>query len=156
MPKRLHLDYLRRFYRDNALAKGDFALDGVTLDLKQIKAPIFVQASREDHIAPYRSVYKGSRLFGGPVTFVLAGSGHIAGVINAPAAGKYQYWTNHHHPSGVHAWMEEAVEHPGSWWPYWSQWLSERSGGKVPARDPAKGKLKPLEDAPGSFVKVKS
>jgi polyhydroxyalkanoate synthase len=156
MPKRLHLDYLRRFYRHNALAKGEFSLHGVPLNLSRVKTPIFVQASREDHIAPYRSVYKGSRLFGGPVTFVMAGSGHIAGVINAPAANKYQHWTNAAHPDAVEAWVAGAVEHPGSWWPSWSNWLSERSGAQVPARDPSKGKLKPIEDAPGSFVKVKS
>jgi polyhydroxyalkanoate synthase len=156
MPKRLHLDYLRRFYRENALAKGDFSLHGVQLDLSKVTTPIFVQASREDHIAPYRSVYKGSKLFGGPVTFVMAGSGHIAGVINAPAANKYQHWTNDHRPATAEAWMGGAVEHPGSWWPFWSKWLAGRSGGKVPARDPAKGKLKPIEDAPGRFVKVKS
>jgi polyhydroxyalkanoate synthase len=156
MPKRLHLDYLRRFYQDNALASGDFKLGGVKLDLKKVKTPIFAQASREDHIAPYRSVYKGVQTFGGPVTYVMAGSGHIAGVINAPAAGKYQYWTNAERPAAVEDWMAKSVEHPGSWWPYWAQWLRERSGGKVKARDPAKGKLKPIEDAPGSFVKVKS
>jgi polyhydroxyalkanoate synthase len=156
MPKRLHLDYLRRFYRENALAKGDFSLHGVKLDLARVKTPIFVQASREDHIAPYRSVYKGSKLFGGPVTFVMAGSGHIAGVINAPAAGKYQHWTNDHRPAHVEDWMSGAAEHPGSWWPYWSKWLGGRSGDKVAARDPAKGKLTPIEDAPGGFVKVKS
>ena len=156
MPKRLHLDYLRRFYRENALAKGQFALNGVTLDLSKVKTPIFVQASREDHIAPYRSVYRGSHLFGGPVTFVMAGSGHIAGVINAPAAAKYQYWTNPSRPDAVEDWVAGAAEHPGSWWPCWSQWLTERSGPKVAARDPAKGKLPAIEDAPGSFVKVKS
>jgi polyhydroxyalkanoate synthase len=121
-----------------------------------VKTPIFVQASREDHIAPYRSVDQGSKLFGGPVTFVMAGSGHIAGVINAPAAHKYQHWTNDHRPKTVEAWMAGAAEHPGSWWPYWSEWLARRSGAKVPARDPAEGKLKPIEDAPGGFVKVKS
>ena len=156
MPKRLHLDYLRCFYRENALASGKFSLRGVPLDLSKVKTPIFVQASREDHIAPYRSVYKGSRLFGGPVTFVMAGSGHIAGVINAPVAKKYQYWTNDRRPETVEGWMAGAADHPGSWWPYWRAWLAERSGAKVPARDPAKGKLKPIEDAPGGFVKVKS
>jgi polyhydroxyalkanoate synthase len=155
MPKRLHLDYLRRFYRDNALAQGEFSLNGVPLDLSKVKTPIFVQASREDHIAPYRSVYKGSKLFGGPVAFVMAGSGHIAGVINAPVANKYQHWINDKRPDTVEAWIAGATEHPGSWWPSWSKWLSERSGAKVPARDPAKGKLKPIEDAPGSFVRVK-
>jgi polyhydroxyalkanoate synthase len=156
MPKRLHLDYLRRFYRDNALALGELELDGVRLNLKSVKTPIFAMASREDHIAPYRSVYRGAHLFGGPVTFVLAGSGHIAGVINAPVAVKYQHWTNPDLPGSADGWLAEAEEHPGSWWPYWVEWLSQRSGEKVPARDPAKGKLKPIEDAPGSFVKVKS
>jgi polyhydroxyalkanoate synthase len=156
MPKRLHLDYLRRFYRDNALAKGELELDGVRLNLKKVKTPIYAMASREDHIAPYRSVYRGAHLFGGPVTFVLAGSGHIAGVINAPMATKYQHWTNAQLPASAEGWLADSEEHPGSWWPHWVQWLSERSGDKVPARDPAKGKLKPIEDAPGSFVKVKS
>ena len=156
MPKRLHLDYLRRFYRDNALAQGELSLDGVKLNLKKVKTPIYAMASREDHIAPYRSVYRGAHLFGGPVTFVLAGSGHIAGVINAPVAVKYQHWTNAHLPASAEGWLADAEEHPGSWWPHWVEWLATRSGDKVPARDPAKGKLKPIEDAPGSFVKVKS
>jgi polyhydroxyalkanoate synthase len=156
MPKRLHMDYLRRFYRDNALATGQLELGGVKLDLGAVTTPIYAQASKEDHIAPYRSVYKGLALFGGPTTFVLAGSGHIAGVINHPAAAKYQHWTSDQRPDAVEDWVAGAVEHPGSWWPNWAAWLAERSGGKVPARDPAKGKLKPIEDAPGSFVKVKS
>jgi polyhydroxyalkanoate synthase len=156
MPKRLHLDYLRRFYRDNALAKRQLELDGVKLDLKTVKTPIYAQASREDHIAPYRSVYRGAHLFGGPVTFVMAGSGHIAGVINAPVAMKYQHWTNAQLPASAEGWLADAQEHKGSWWPHWVQWLSARSGDKVAPRDPAKGKLKPIEDAPGSFVKVKS
>jgi polyhydroxyalkanoate synthase len=156
MPKTLHLYYLRKFYGQNALAKGELLLDGVKLDLGKVKTPIFVQSSKEDHIAPYRSVYKGARLFGGPVTFMMAGSGHIAGVINHPNARKYQHWTNPALPPTVEAWMAGAVEHPGSWWPDWAEWLKARSGGQVPARDPAKGPLKPLEDAPGSYVKVKS
>jgi polyhydroxyalkanoate synthase len=156
MPKRLHLDYLRRFYQDNALAKGEFELDGIKLDLSKVKTPIFAQASREDHIAPARSVYNGTKLFGGPVTYVLAGSGHIAGVINAPVAEKYQYWTNDQKPETYDGWIEGSVEHKGSWWPTWAKWLDQRSGPKVAARDPSKGKLKPIEDAPGSFVKVKS
>ena len=156
MPKRLHIDYLRRFYQDNALAKGEFELGGLKLDLKKVTTPIFAQASREDHIAPYRSVYRGTQLFGGPVTFVMAGSGHIAGVINHPAAKKYQYWTNDRRPVNVEGWMAGAAEHPGSWWPTWAKWLTERSGPKVAARAPSKGPLKPIEDAPGSFVRVKS
>ena len=156
MPKTLHLYYLRKFYGENALAKGELVLDGVKLDLKQVKTPIYIQSSKEDHIAPYRSVYKGARLFGGPVNFIMAGSGHIAGVINHPDARKYQHWTNPALPPTVEEWMAGAVEHPGSWWPNWSEWLKARSGKQVPARDPAKGTLPPLEDAPGSYVKVKS
>jgi polyhydroxyalkanoate synthase len=156
MPKALHLFYLRKFYGENALARGDLVMDDVKLDLAKVKTPIYVQSSKEDHIAPARSVYRGARLFGGPVTFTLAGSGHIAGVINAPVANKYQHWTNHDLPAAVETWMEGAKEHPGSWWPHWAEWLKARSGKLVPARDPSKGPLKPLEDAPGSYVKVKS
>ena len=156
MPKALHLFYLRKFYGENALSKGELVLDNVKLDLKNVKTPVYVQSSKEDHIAPARSVYRGARLFGGPVTFTLAGSGHIAGVINAPVANKYQHWTNSDLPESVEQWMAGAVETPGSWWPHWAEWLRDKSGGLVPARDPAKGKFAPIEGAPGSYVKVKS
>jgi polyhydroxyalkanoate synthase len=156
MPKTLHMFYLRRFYGDNALAKGELELGGIKLDLSTVKTPVYVQSSKEDHIAPARSVYKGARLFGGPTTFTLAGSGHIAGVINAPVAKKYQHWTNSELPATLGEWQSGAVEHPGSWWPHWAEWLKGRSGPLVAARDPAKGKFTPLEDAPGSYVKVKS
>jgi polyhydroxyalkanoate synthase len=156
MPKALHLAYLRQMYGKNALAKGDLTLDGVTLDLGEVKVPLYFQASREDHIAPARSVYKSARLFGGPVTFTLAGSGHIAGVINAPAARKYNHWENAALPATFEAWLADAIEAPGSWWPHWAGWLSKLSGPMIPARDPAKGRLKPIEAAPGSYVKVKS
>ncbi|MDR3506499.1 MAG: class I poly(R)-hydroxyalkanoic acid synthase [Caulobacteraceae bacterium] len=156
MPKTLHLSYLREFYRDNKLAKGELVLGGERIDLSKVKIPVFVQSSKEDHIAPYRSVYKGARLFGGPTQFMMAGSGHIAGVINAPVAQKYQHWTNTALPPKVEDWISGAMEHPGSWWTYWAEWLGARSGPMVPARDPTKGPLKPIEDAPGSFVKVRS
>jgi polyhydroxyalkanoate synthase len=156
MPKTLHLFYLRKFYGENALAKGDLTLDNIRLDLKEVKTPIYVQSSKEDHIAPARSVYKGAQLFGGPVTFTMAGSGHIAGVINHPDAKKYQHWTNAALPGTLSEWQAGAAETPGSWWPHWLEWLSAKSGKKVAARDPAKGKLKPLGDAPGTYVKVKS
>ncbi|MFM8753736.1 MAG: class I poly(R)-hydroxyalkanoic acid synthase [Phenylobacterium sp.] len=156
MPRTLHLEYLRCFYGDNALAKGELELDGIKLDLGQVQTPVYVQSSKEDHIAPARSVYKGARLFGGPTTFTLAGSGHIAGVINAPVANKYQHWTNASLPDTLEAWQAGAVETPGSWWPHWAEWLRARSGALVPARDPASGPLPALEDAPGSYVKVKS
>ncbi|HZZ33179.1 MAG TPA: class I poly(R)-hydroxyalkanoic acid synthase, partial [Phenylobacterium sp.] len=152
----LHMYYLRKFYGENALAKGELVLDNVRLDLKTVKTPIYVQSSRDDHIAPARSVYKGAKLFGGPVTFTLAGSGHIAGVINAPVANKYQHWTNPALPQSLEAWQAGAMETPGSWWPHWIEWLKAKSGGQVPARDPAEGTLKPLGDAPGAYVKVRS
>jgi polyhydroxyalkanoate synthase subunit PhaC len=156
MPKTLHLFYLRKFYVENALAKGELDLAGEHLDLGRVRIPIFVQSSKEDHIAPARSVYKGARLFGGPVEFTLAGSGHIAGVINAPTAQKYQHWINAKLPATLDEWLAGAKEHPGSWWPHWAKWLKAKSGRQVPARDPANGPLKALEDAPGSFVKVRS
>ncbi len=156
MPRALHMSYLRDFYKDNLLARGALTMGEVTLDLGKVKTPIYVQSSREDHIAPMRSVYRGAKLFGGPVTFTLAGSGHIAGVINHPDARKYQHWTNDALPATAEDWLAGAEEHPGSWWPHWDKWLSSRSGGKVAARDPAKGPLKPIEDAPGRYVKVRS
>lgn len=156
MPKALHLFYLRNFYKDNALAKGELTIGGERLDLSKVKIPVFVQSSKEDHIAPYRSVFRGAKLFGGPVTFMMAGSGHIAGVINPPGANKYQHWINEQTCESLETWQAGAKEFPGSWWPYWGEWLKARSGDQVPARDPSKGKLKPLEDAPGSFVLVKS
>jgi len=156
MPRALHLFYLREFYQNNLLAAGGMTLGGVKLDLSKVKTPIYAQSSKEDHIAPAASVYKGVKLFGGPKTYIMAGSGHIAGVINHPAAKKYQYWTNPELPETLEEWQAGATEHPGSWWPDWIEWLGEKSGGKVKARNPAKGKLKPIEDAPGSYVKVKS
>jgi polyhydroxyalkanoate synthase len=156
MPKALHLFYLRKFYVENALAKGELVIDGETLDLKKVTTPIYMQSSREDHIAPARSVYKSARLFGGPVNFTMAGSGHIAGVINAPVARKYQYWSNPELPETLEEWQAGAVEHPGSWWPNWIEWLKARSGPMVPARDPAAGPLPVLADAPGDYVRVRS
>jgi len=156
MPKNLHLFYLRKFYRDNALTEGKLTLMGDKLSLKDVTIPIFMQGSKEDHIAPAKSVYRSALSFGGPVEFVVAGSGHIAGVINHPDAKKYQYWTNQNLKGAVEDWFAFAQEHPGSWWPYWDQWLSKLSGDHVPARDPANGPNPPLADAPGDYVKVRS
>jgi polyhydroxyalkanoate synthase len=156
MPKALHLYYMKNFYRDNALAEGKLTAMGEALNLKDVKIPIYMQSSKEDHIAPFGSVYRGARLFGGPVRFMMAGSGHIAGVINHPDAKKYQYWVNKHLPPTVQEWIDEAVEHPGSWWPDWHAWLSEISGDMVPARKPGEGGLPALDDAPGTYVKIKS
>lgn len=156
MPKALHLFYLRNFYKDNALTAGKLTLLGEKLSLKDVHIPIFMQSSREDHIAPCASVHKSAQAFGGPVEFIVAGSGHIAGVINHPDAQKYQFWSAKHLEDGVETWFKRATETKGSWWPYWDAWLKERSGGEVPARKPGDGKLKPLGDAPGEYVKVRS
>jgi polyhydroxyalkanoate synthase subunit PhaC len=156
MPEATHLFYLREFYKDNALAKGQMILGGEKLDLGKVTIPIYLQSAKDDHIAPFRSVYKSTKLFKGPVRFIIAGSGHIAGVVNPPSARKYQYWTNDKLPKTVEEWQASAVEHPGSWWPDWNAWLAPLSGKKVPARKPGDGKLKPLADAPGTYVKVKA
>ncbi|MCP5433448.1 MAG: class I poly(R)-hydroxyalkanoic acid synthase [Alphaproteobacteria bacterium] len=156
MPKVLHLYYLRECYQKNALAKGEMVLGGKRIDLKKVKTPIYMQAAKEDHIAPFRSVYRSARLFGGPVRYMMAGSGHIAGVINPPAAKKYQHWTNEKLPATVEEWCAGATEHPGSWWENWRDWLAPKAGPKVKARRPGDGKLKALEPAPGTYVRVKS
>jgi polyhydroxyalkanoate synthase len=156
MPEKMHLEYLRECYRDNALALGNMKFGDVKLDLTKVKVPVYLQSAREDHIAPFVSVYKASKLFKGPARFILAGSGHIAGVINPPAGGKYNYWTNDKLPATVEEWQAGAQEHPGSWWPDWDKWLSKLSGKKIPARKPGDGKLKVLGDAPGTYVRVKA
>jgi polyhydroxyalkanoate synthase len=156
MPEKLHLSYLRQCYKENALATGKMKLDGVKLDLSKVKVPVYLQSAKEDHIAPAGSVFKSVNLFGGPVRFIIAGSGHIAGVINPPAANKYQYWTNEKGAKTIEAWRKGSTEHSGSWWPDWNRWLSALSGGKVPARQPGDGGLEVLGDAPGTYVKVKA
>lgn len=154
MPRKTHMFYLREMYLHNNLSKpGGMELAGTPIDLRKVEIPIYLQASREDHIAPYSSVFKARNLYSGPVRFMLAGSGHIAGVINPPAKRKYQYWLNEDQPADLQEWMDGATEHPGSWWPDWDQWLAGHSGARVPARVPGDGELPVIEDAPGSFVK---
>ena len=147
-----HAFYLREFYHLNRLGKGEMQLGGVRLDLSRMTMPIYELFTKEDHIAPAASVYRGSKLFGGPVRHVMAGSGHIAGVVNPPAKKKYQFWSGGTTGS-LADWMATAKETAGSWWPDWASWLAAYSGPKIPARDPSAGPLKPIEDAPGSFVK---
>ena len=160
MPKNVHLFYLREFYQHNRLAKGEMVIDGERLDLGDVDIPIFMQAGETDHIAPHNSVYRTARLFASKdkadVTYMLAGSGHIAGVVNHPDKKKYHHSINEALPSKLDDWKAGAVRHPGSWWPYWMEWLNKVSPGKVPPRTPGDGGLKPIEDAPGSFVRVKS
>ena len=156
LPSAMHVFYLRECYLENKLAEGRMVLGGEELHLNDVKVPVYLQSSREDHISPYNSVYKATHLFGGPVRFICAGSGHIAGVINPPSSGKYNHWTNDALPDTPDEWFAGATDHKGSWWPDWEQWLSEKSGPMVDARKPGSGKLKVLEDAPGSYVLVKS
>jgi len=155
MPAANHAFYLRQFYLENNLAKGRMKFAGEKLDLSKVKLPVYELATKEDHIAPAKSVYIGARLFGGPVQYVMAGSGHIAGVVNPPEKVKYQYWTNEALPTTHEDWQRGASEHPGSWWPHWVKWLSSQSGEMLPARNPGDG-LKVIEDAPGSYVGVKA
>jgi polyhydroxyalkanoate synthase len=149
LPGPLHIASLRRLYLENALAKGGFIAEGKPVDLKQVKAPVFIHAARKDHISPFASVYKGVSLFGGEVTFVLADSGHIAGVVNPPAANKYRYWTGAAHPPKPDSWLAYAAEHPGSWWPLWAEWLKQRAGAEVSPPRP----IKNAPAAPGAYVR---
>ena len=159
MPAQMHMYYLRNMYQKNMLIEpGALTMAGVAIDLTTIKTPTYIQSGKDDHIAPYRSVYKAMHNYQGPNRFMLAGSGHIAGVINPPAANKYQYWVNNSGKTydDVDAWLADAEQHPGSWWGDWDNWLKKYSGPKVAARKPGSGKLKAIEDAPGSYVLVKS
>ncbi|WP_431855276.1 PHA/PHB synthase family protein [Azospirillum sp.] len=156
MPAAMHSFYLRSMYQKNLLCQpGGVTLKGEKIDLRKVKTPAFFLSTREDHIAPWKSTYQGTQLFTGPIKFVLAASGHIAGVVNPPAAEKYCYWTNEKLPKDSEAWLKDSKQNPGSWWPAWQEWVSGFANGKVPARDPAKGKLKVLDEAPGSYVKTK-
>ena len=155
MPAAMHSFYLRRMYQENLLAKpGGIELKGVPIDLGKVKTPAFILSTKEDHIAPWKSTYAATQLFSGPARFVLAASGHIAGVVNPPAAGKYSHWTNPKNPESPDDWLVSAEEHPGSWWPEWAKWVSKFAGAKVAARVPGDAKLKVIEDAPGSYAKV--
>lgn len=156
MTRACHLFYLKNFYKDNLLSKGELEIEGVQIDLGAVDIPIFMQAGEKDHIAPPNSVYRSARLFGGDVRYMLAGSGHIAGVVNPPAKQKYHYRTNSDLPENLEEWTKGAEFHEHSWWPYWIKWLGEQSEGTVPARIPGDGKLQIIEDAPGSYVRVKS
>jgi polyhydroxyalkanoate synthase len=157
MPANMHSFYLRNMYLKNALKEpGGITLDGVPIDLRKIKLPAYFISTAEDHIAPWKSTYLGARRLCGPVRFVLGGSGHIAGIVNPPSANKYGYWTNDNPVDDPQAWQKKAEFHEGSWWTDWQAWIDRQNAGeRVPARAPGKGKLKVIEDAPGSYVSMR-
>ena len=156
MPAAMHSYYLRNMYLRNLLpVPGGIVLDGVPIDLGKVKTPVYFVSTIDDHIAPWKSTYAGARLFAGETRFVLGGSGHIAGIINPPAAQKYCYWTQASLAETPQAWFEAAAQQPGSWWPDWADWVATRSLDKVPARTPGAGGLPALDDAPGAYVRVR-
>ena len=158
MPYAMHSFYLRNMYLGNKLREpGGIEIAGVPIDISKVKTPCYFISTVEDHIAPWKSTYKGAHLPSGPVKFVLGGSGHIAGIVNPPAANKYGYWTNEDLPEDADDFLKGATQNPGSWWTDWQQWLLSQTNGekKVAARTPGDGPLKVLEDAPGSYVKFR-
>jgi polyhydroxyalkanoate synthase len=157
MPYAMHSFYLHKFYQENKLVEpGGITLCDVPIDLRRIRLPVYMLSTREDHIAPWAATYAATQLYRGDTRFVLAGSGHIAGVINPPIQQKYGYWTNPQLPPDPKDWLEGAIEHAGSWWPDWAAWNAAKSGPKVPARRPGEGRLAPLEDAPGAYARLRA
>ncbi len=156
MPAANHSFYLRNCYLENRLSKGTMEIGGEKLDLGDVTIPVYNLATREDHIAPARSAFLGSQFLGGKVTYVLSGSGHIAGVVNPPSMKKYQYWTGGKPVGELADWMKSAQENPGSWWPHWDQWIRKHDGETVAARKTGSKKHKPIEHAPGSYVMAKA
>ncbi len=159
MPAAMHNFYLRRFYHENLLVEpGGIELDGVPIDLRRIRTPVYWVSTREDHIAPWTATYQSTQILKGPKKFVLAGSGHIAGVINPPASAKYGYWLNDELPPNADDWLAKGEHHEGSWWDDWAAWNAAKSGpgDRVPARQPGDGALEAMEDAPGSYVTIKA
>ena len=156
MPAKMHNFYLRKMYQENQLCvPGGIELEGTPINLGRIQTPAYFLSTREDHIAPWTSTYRGTQLLGGPKRFVLAASGHIAGVVNPPEGGKYNHWINEDLPADPDAWFQGATELAGSWWPDWHRWICAHDKAQVTARTPGEGGLKPIEDAPGSYVKVR-
>ena len=156
MPAAMHSFYLRKMYQQNLLAKpGGISLAETPIDLSKITTPSFVLGTREDHIAPWKSTYAATRLFSGPIKFVLSASGHLAGVIGAPGS-KYGHWTNDSLPASPDAWFAGATPRQGSWWPLWDEWVTHLDEERVPAREPGGGKMALIEDAPGSYVRLRS
>jgi len=157
MPAKMHSFYLRNMYMNNLLREpGALSLNGVKIDLSKVNVPAYFVSAIEDHIAPWKTPYEGPRILGGKSRFVLSGSGHIAGMVNPPAANKYGFWTNATLPDDADAWLEGAEQHQGSWWTDWMKWIGPHLGREVPARVPGKGKLKVIEAAPGSYARLRA
>ncbi len=156
MPAANHAFYLRHCYLRNDLSNGRMIIDGRAVDLGNVKIPIYNLATREDHIAPPLSVYTGSNAFGGPVDYVMAGSGHIAGVVNPPSRNKYQFWEGARDEKSFEDWVASAQETAGSWWPHWHAWLEAQDDERVAARSIGGGRFNAIEAAPGSYVRVKA
>ncbi len=156
MPATMHSFYLRNMYQKNLLVKpGALNIGGEPINIGSIDTPTYIISTREDHIAPWKSTYSATQIYKGDTQFVLAGSGHIAGAMNSPHKKKYGYWTNSKLAKSPDDWLKGASEHEGSWWPNWLQWNKPFTGGEVAARKPGSAKYKPIEDAPGSYVKVR-
>jgi polyhydroxyalkanoate synthase len=156
MPAAMHSFYLRKMYKENRLVQpGGIMLKETPIDLRSIKVPTYMISTRDDHIAPWKSTYAATQLYSGPTKFVLSASGHIAGVVNPPEAHKYCYWTNTRKPKDADAWLKNAEQHEGSWWPDWQKWVSKFSGGTTAARVPGDNGTPVLDEAPGSYVKAR-
>src|SRR5215831_14567903 len=156
MPAAMHSFYLRKMYQENLLVKrGGITLDGVPIDLRKVATPSFLLSTREDHIAPWKSTYAATHLYSGPIKFVLSAAGHMAGVISAPGS-KYGHWTNDNLPVSPDEWFSGATSHQGSWWPVWDEWVTRLDPDRIPAREPGGGRLPVIEDAPGSYVRVRA
>ena len=156
MPAAMHSFYLRKMYQQNLLAKpGGVTLAETPIDLSKIKIPTFILSTREDHIAPWKSTYAATHLYSGPIKFVMSAAGHMAGVISAPGS-KYGHWTNDNLPASPDEWFSGATSHQGSWWPVWDEWITRLDPDRIPAREPGGGKLSIVEDAPGSYVRVRA
>ncbi len=157
MPAAMHSFYLRKMYQENLLREpGGISFANVPIDLSRIDIPVYILSTKEDHIAPWRATYQATQIYTGPVRFVLAGSGHIAGVVNPPSAGKYGYWIGEDCPADPEAWLAGAIKHEGSWWPDWMAWIASRSAGEAPARAPGSDEAAIIEAAPGSYVQVRA
>jgi poly[(R)-3-hydroxyalkanoate] polymerase subunit PhaC len=157
MPATMHSFYLRNMYMKNLLREpGGITLSGVPIDVSKVTVPTYFASAIEDHIAPWKATYAGAQLLGGKSRFVLSGSGHIAGMINPPAANKYGFWLHEKLPPSADAWLAGAKQHEGSWWTDWAKWLGAHRGKEAPARIPGKGRLKVIEAAPGSYARIRA